>query len=204
MRPYKAATTTPSPRRRNSGTGQLASHARPEFCRWRGLYQYVERDGNNLGSLYDKPENVTPAIISFLPSFSAKYQVDESKLGVLQRHPQHAYATQLCAVQQGRLRQPQVRVELNQELGWRYTEDDMALSATLFYISFKDRQVSTTDAAGDYMVLNVGSVANKGLELEWSGLLPHNFNYYASYTTPSPSRRTICSARMCCFRPRAT
>ncbi|MCZ7018867.1 TonB-dependent receptor domain-containing protein, partial [Salmonella enterica] len=70
----------------------------------------------------------------------------------------------------------------NQELGWRFTEDDVALSATLFYISFKDRQLSTTDLNGDYAVINVGKVDNKGLELEWSGLLPHNFNYYASYT----------------------
>ena len=70
----------------------------------------------------------------------------------------------------------------NQELGWRYSEDNMALSATLFYISFKDRQISTTDVNGDYVVANVGEVKNRGLELEWSGKLPHDFNYYASYT----------------------
>ncbi|MGY2313047.1 TonB-dependent receptor domain-containing protein, partial [Pseudomonas gingeri] len=49
-------------------------------------------------------------------------------------------------------------------------------------ITFKDRQLSTTDLNGDYVMANVGDVTNKGLELEWSGLLPYNFNYYASYT----------------------
>ena len=33
----------------------------------------------------------------------------------------------------------------NQELGWRYTEDDMALSATLFYISFFFNDTATTE-----------------------------------------------------------
>jgi len=31
-------------------------------------YQYVERDGNNLGSLYDTPENVTPVTTSSCPT----------------------------------------------------------------------------------------------------------------------------------------
>lgn len=30
--------------------------------------------------------------------------------------------------------------------------------------------------------MNIGSVESKGLELEWSGKLPYNFNYYTSYT----------------------
>ena len=38
-------------------------------------------------------------------------------------------------------------------------------------------------------MLNVGSVVNKGLELEWSGLLPYNFNYYTSYTYTSAEQQ---------------
>ncbi len=70
----------------------------------------------------------------------------------------------------------------NHELGWRFTGDDMTVAATLFYMQFKDRQVSSKDVNGDFADINAGSVNNSGLELEWSGLLPHHFNYYTSYT----------------------
>src|SRR5699024_9867896 len=83
----------------------------------------------------------------------------------------------------------------NHELGWRFTREDMALSATLFYITFKDRQLSTTNSDGDYEMINVGDVTNKGLELEWSGLLTYNFNYYTSHTyTESEQKDDIISS----------
>jgi len=58
----------------------------------------------------------------------------------------------------------------------------MTVAATLFYMQFKDRQVSSRDINGDFADINAGSVNNSGLELEWSGLLPNHFNYYTSYT----------------------
>ena len=145
-------------------------------------YQYVERDGNNLGSLYDTPEKRNTRYHQFLPNFSAKYQLDDSNQAFYNVTRNMRTPPNYVLYNKGDSVSLKSELSWNQELGWRYTEDDMALSATLFYISFKDRQVSTTDASGDYMVLNVGTVDNKGLELEWSGLLPHNFNYYASYT----------------------
>jgi iron complex outermembrane recepter protein len=43
-------------------------------------------------------------------------------------------------------------------------------------------------------MMNIGNVENKGLELEWSGQLPHNFNYYTSYTyTESKQKSDIVS-----------
>lgn len=57
----------------------------------------------------------------------------------------------------------------NHELGWRFQQEDMLLSATLFYMRYSDRQISTTNSAGDYEMMNIGNVENKGLELEWSG-----------------------------------
>lgn len=70
----------------------------------------------------------------------------------------------------------------NHELGWRFQREDMLLSATLFYMRYSDRQISTTNADGDFEMMNIGSVESKGMELEWSGKLPYNFNYYTSYT----------------------
>lgn len=157
--------------------------ATPDLSFVGGLaYQYVERDGNNLGSLYDKPEKRNARYHQFLPNFSAKYQVDDSNQAFYNVTRNMRTPPNYVLYNKGDSLSLKPELSWNQELGWRYTEDAMALSATLFYITFKDRQLSTTDLNGDFVMANVGSVNNKGLELEWSGLLPHNFNYYASYT----------------------
>ena len=157
--------------------------ATPDLSFVGGLaYQYVERDGDNLGSLYDKPEKRNARYHQFLPNFSAKYQVDESNQAFYNVTRNMRTPQNYVLYNKGDSLNLNPELSWNQELGWRYTEEKMALSATLFYITFKDRQLSTTDLNGDYVMANVGDVTNKGLELEWSGLLPYNFNYYASYT----------------------
>lgn len=145
-------------------------------------YQHVERDGNNLGSLTDKPEKRNVRYHEFLPSFNAKYQIDPNNQAFYNVTRNMRTPPNYVLYNKGDSISLKPELSWNQELGWRYSEDNMALSATLFYITFKDRQISTTDVNGDYVVANVGEVKNRGLELEWSGLLPHNFNYYASYT----------------------
>lgn len=145
-------------------------------------YQHVERDGNNLGSLTDKPEKRNARYHQFLPSFNAKYQIDPNNQAFYNVTRNMRTPPNYVLYNKGDSISLKPELSWNQELGWRYSEDNMALSATLFYITFKDRQISTTDLNGDYVVANVGEVKNRGLELEWSGLLPHNFNYYASYT----------------------
>ncbi|MQA52361.1 TonB-dependent receptor [Pseudomonas piscis] len=145
-------------------------------------YQHVERDGNNLGSLTDKPEKRNARYHQFLPSFNAKYQIDPNNQAFYNVTRNMRTPPNYVLYNKGDAISLKPELSWNQELGWRYSEDNMALSATLFYITFKDRQISTTDVNGDYVVANVGEVKNRGLELEWSGLLPHNFNYYASYT----------------------
>nr|WP_283950298.1 TonB-dependent receptor [Pseudomonas piscis] len=145
-------------------------------------YQYVERDGNNLGSLTDKAEKRNVRYHQFLPSFNAKYQIDPNNQAFYNVTRNMRTPPNYVLYNKGDSISLKPELSWNQELGWRYSEEKMALSATLFYITFKDRQISTTDLNGDYVVANVGEVKNRGLELEWSGLLPHNFNYYASYT----------------------
>lgn len=142
----------------------------------------MERDGNNLGSLTDKPEKRDAKYHQFLPSFNAKYQVDPNNQAFYNVTRNMRTPPNYVLYNKGDSISLKPELSWNQELGWRYSEENMALSATLFYISFKDRQISTTDINGDYVVANVGEVKNRGLELEWSGKLPHDFNYYASYT----------------------
>ena len=158
-------------------------------------YQYVERDGNNLGSLYDTPEKRNTRYHQFLPNFSAKYQVDESNQAFYNVTRNMRTPPNYVLYNKGDSVSLKSELSWNQELGWRFTQDDMLLSATLFHISYKDRQLSTTNADGDYEMLNVGSVVNKGLELEWSGLLPYNFNYYTSYTYTSAEQQDDVTTR---------
>ncbi|WP_313519254.1 TonB-dependent receptor [Pseudomonas sp.] len=158
-------------------------YATPDLTLTGGVsYEYTKRDGDNRGSLYDMPEKREKTYHEFLPSFSAKYQLnpENSVFYNLTRNMRTPQNYVLYNTEDSISLKPEL--SWNNELGWRYATDDMALSATLFYLKFKNRQVSSRDENNDYIMLNVGDVENRGVEFEFSGLLPHNFNYYASYT----------------------
>ncbi len=156
----------------------------PDWTFIAGLaYMNVERDGTNHGSLNEQPEKRNQTYNKLLPNAGLKYQLDDRdqlfySLSRNMRVPQN-YA--LYDKGAGSI-DLEPETSWNHELGWRYSGDDMTLAATLFYMDFKNRQVSSKDINGDSADINVGAVTNKGLELEWSGLLPHHFNYYTSYT----------------------
>ena len=145
-------------------------------------WQHVERKGNNKGSLEAAPEQRSKTYSELLPNFSASYKLNPENqvfynLTRNMRTPQNYV---LYNVGDSFSLEPEM--SWNHELGWRFQGEEMMLSATLFYLNFTHRQVSTTNADGDYEMIDAGKVQNRGLELEWSGLLPYNFNYYASYT----------------------
>ena len=146
-------------------------------------YMDVDRKGTNYGSLTELPEKRHQNYSKVLPTFGIGYRFDEQNQFFynLTRNMRIPYNYVLYDQGEGSINlNPET--SWSNELGWRYTQEDMALSATLFYLKFKDRQVSSRDENGDYADINAGDVDNMGLELEWSGLLPHNFNYYTSYT----------------------
>ncbi len=167
----------------------------PEWTVVGGLaYQYVERIGDNKGSLYNAPEKRKATYHEFLPNFSLSYKPDlENQLFYnLTRNMRTPPNYVLYNVGDSINTAPEL--SWNHELGWRFQRDDMLLSATVFYMRYSDRQISTTNADGDYEMMNIGSVESKGLELEWSGKLPYNFNYYTSYTyTDSEQKDDIIS-----------
>lgn len=155
----------------------------PDWTLVGGLaYQYVERKGDNKGSLYSAAEKRQATYHEFLPNFSISYKPDsENQLFYnLTRNMRTPPNYVLYNVGDSISTKPEL--SWNHELGWRFQREDMLLSATLFYMRYTDRQISTTNADGDYEMMNIGSVESKGLELEWSGKLPYNFNYYTSYT----------------------
>jgi iron complex outermembrane receptor protein len=156
----------------------------PDWTLNAGLsFMHVERKGENHGSLTEAAEKRSQTYNKFLPNVGLKYQVDERNqlfysLSRNMRIPQN-YALYDAGDDAISLKP---ETSWNHELGWRFVEPDLTLSASLFYMKFKNRQVSSRDINGDSTDINGGAVDNYGLELEWSGLLPHDFNYYSSYT----------------------
>jgi len=156
----------------------------PDWTLVAGLaYMNVKRDGTNHGSLTEQAEKRNQTYNKLLPNVGLKYQLDERdqlfySLSRNMRIPQNyvLYDKGLDSINS------KPETSWNHELGWRFTGDDMTVAATLFYMQFKDRQVSSKDINGDFADINAGAVNNSGLELEWSGLLPNHFNYYTSYT----------------------
>ncbi|WP_460137063.1 TonB-dependent receptor [Pseudomonas sp. S1_E04] len=156
----------------------------PDWTLVAGLaYMNVKRDGTNHGSLTEQAEKRNQTYNKLLPNAGLKYQLDERdqlfySLSRNMRIPQNyvLYDKGVDSIDS------KPETSWNHELGWRYTDDDMTVAATLFYMQFKDRQVSSKDINGDFADINAGAVNNSGLELEWSGLLPNHFNYYTSYT----------------------
>ncbi|MBL0867328.1 TonB-dependent receptor [Pectobacterium carotovorum] len=155
----------------------------PEWTFTGGLaYQHVERDGTNLGSLYNVSEKKNKKYHEFLPSFNAAYRINTENQVFYNITRNMRTPPNYVLYNVGDSINTKPELSWNQELGWRFQDEDMLLSASLFFIRFTDRQISSRNAAGDYEMINAGKVENKGLELEWSGKLPHNFNYFAAYT----------------------
>ncbi|MFJ5491541.1 TonB-dependent receptor family protein [Pectobacterium carotovorum] len=155
----------------------------PEWTFTGGLaYQHVERDGTNLGSLYNVAEKKNKKYHEFLPSFNAAYRINTENQVFYNITRNMRTPPNYVLYNVGDSINTKPELSWNQELGWRFQDEDMLLSTSLFFIRFTDRQISSRNAAGDYEMINAGKVENKGLELEWSGKLPHNFNYFAAYT----------------------
>ncbi|MBF7688918.1 TonB-dependent receptor family protein [Acinetobacter rathckeae] len=162
---------------------QDAWYVSPKVTLLGGLaWESVERKGNNLGSLSAKAETKQAKYNELLPNFSAKYQLNDQNqffynLSKNMRAPQNYV---LYNVGDSINLKPEL--SLNQELGWRYQTQDMLLSATAYNMHYKNRQISSQDPSGDYVMVNAGKVDSRGVELEWSGNLPYNMNYYTSYS----------------------
>ena len=145
-------------------------------------WEHVKRTGTNYGSLTTTADEKTKTYSQLLPNFSAKYQLNDKNqffynVSKNMRTPPNYvlyYADDSLSTP------PEISV--NNELGWRYQTQDMLLSATLFNLHYKNHEIFSKNTSGNDIMINAGTVDSKGVELEWSGKLPHNFNYYTSYT----------------------
>ena len=131
-------------------------------------------DYNNPGYQRDKTYD------RFLPAFSLDYQADQNNqfyysVSSNLRVPAAASLYTTANTSQ------KAETTINQEIGWRYRDSQISTSAALFFDNFKNRQVSYVTPDNITAYYNAGKVETKGLEFALNGLLPHNFNYSASY-----------------------
>lgn len=146
-------------------------------------YQKVERKADNHGDLGSLPFERSRSYDAFLPSAGLSYQLDaQNQLFYNVNRNMRVPANYVLYDSSPDSLNLRPEFSWNQELGWRQQRETMAFSASLFFLKFKDRQASSKDINGDSLSFNGGDVDNSGLELAWSGLLPHHFNYYTSYT----------------------
>lgn len=151
-------------------------------------YQHTKLEGKNIGQVlssgainYSNPGYERDATYErFLPAFSLDYQADQNNqvyysASSNMRIP--AAASLYGAV--GTSQKPETTI--NQEVGWRYRDSRLSSSLALFLDDFKNRQVSYQTPSFVTAYYNAGKVETKGAEFALNGLLPHNFNYAASY-----------------------
>ncbi|MBB1174717.1 TonB-dependent receptor domain-containing protein, partial [Klebsiella pneumoniae] len=120
--------------------------ATPDWTFVGGLaYQYVERKGDNRGSLYNVPEKRKATYHEFLPNFSASYKVNQENQVFYNLTRNMRTPPNYVLYNVGDSLSTKPELSWNHELGWRFQQEDMLLSATLFYMRYSDRQISTTD-----------------------------------------------------------
>lgn len=73
----------------------------------------------------------------------------------------------------------------NHELGWRYTEQDMTLAATLFYLQFKDRQVSSKTSTATLPISTPVQSTTAGWN--WNGVACCRTTSITTPRTPTPA-----------------
>ena len=158
-------------------------YATPDWTFTGGMaYQYVERKGERYGSLSEQPDSKHTSYREFLPSLSASYKLSPRTQLFYNLTRNMRTPPNYVLYNAGDSINTKPELSWSNELGWRFQRDDMLMSATLFSMRYSDRQISTTNTDGDTEMMNIGKVENNGLELEWSGKLPHDFNFYTSYT----------------------
>lgn len=170
-------------------------YATPKWTLTGGLaYQYVERKGERYGSLTERPDSKHASYRKVLPSVSARYSLSPRTQLFYNLTRNMRTPPNYVLYNAGDSISTKPELSWSNELGWRFQRDDMLMSATLFSMRYSDRQLSTTNPDGEFEMLNIGKVENNGLELEWSGKLPHDFNFYTSYTyTDSQQKSDVIS-----------
>lgn len=159
-------------------------------------YDHVQRNGDDYGTLANTNHQDVKASKDYsepLPSIGLKYQLDQRNSLFYNvthtfRAPQNYTLYDFTALPNGmvaRKADQQPETAWSQELGWRYAADRAAFGATLFYINFKNRMAQITDIDGTTFNFNVGSVVNKGIELEGSYAVSRALSVHSAYSYTS-------------------
>lgn len=147
----------------------------------RDFYNYASENyaGNyNEKARYDRP----------LPNVGIRYQLTEQQQIFASRAenfkaPPDSIYYGLVSGNSRRAVNVKEEVSTNWELGYRYYQNDLSLTATLFYIDYRDRIASAYDPNNNIRTnYNVGDSTTKGIELESAWRFLPNWSIYGSFS----------------------
>jgi len=147
----------------------------------RDFYNYASESyaGNyNEKARYDRP----------LPNVGIRYQLDEQQQIFANRAenfkaPPDSIYYGLVSGNSRRAVNVKEEVSTNWELGYRYYQNDLSLTATLFYIDYRDRIATAFDPINNTRTnYNVGDSTTKGIELESAWRFLPEWSIYGSFS----------------------
>ena len=174
----------------------------------RDFTNYANEGSSATTGRSDGTYNIVRTYSKLLPSFGAKYNLDEKQsafFNVAQnfRAPSNFVLANLLTggsivngvLTGAKLTSPNVDKETstNVDIGYRYQSETTTFSGSLFFVNFQNRIAAAWDVERQLRTdYNVGNVAVKGIELEGGQRLSSNFSLYGSLTyTDSKMRQNM-------------
>lgn len=145
-------------------------------------YEDVVRRGQFNGSLFEQADSIHTHYHGWLPELNLSYSIDDANMLYANVTRNMKTPPNYALYNGGDSASSSPEKSWNKELGWRYQSQDLQLGVSLFDMSYKNRLVSTQNHDGDYELLNLGDVDNKGIEFNYKQQLPVDFNTFASFT----------------------
>lgn len=146
-------------------------------------WQHTKLEGENIaGTLSGNAYTREVDYYRFLPSLSLDFQLDAQNQFYYNTTSNIRTPAVASVYEQDATSKQKAETTLNQEIGWRYSTENLLVKTALFYDQFKNRQVAYEENSAVTRYFNAGKVNTKGLEFSLDGKLPHNFTYRGSYT----------------------
>jgi iron complex outermembrane receptor protein len=144
---------------------------------------HVERDGTNYPSAATGQTTYFTSSRTYdetLPSIGATYQIDPTSSVFANATKNFRAPANFTLFEPGNAFNLEPETATNFDLGYRYQNNLLTASATLFYTDFKNRQATAVGADGLQRNFNVGNVRARGFELEAGSKPINGFGVYGS------------------------
>lgn len=153
-------------------------------------YMTVQRDFNNYASeSYPNNGSAKAGYARPLPNVGIRYQLDDQQQIFANRAenfkipPDSVFYSSFAPNTKVKAVNVKEELSTNWELGYRYYQNDLSLTATLFYIDYRNRIALAYDPLNDIRTnYNVGDSTTKGIELESAWRFLPNWSIYGSFS----------------------